>query len=527
MKKILAALLAASFILIPLSGCGEEDKKFSETVVISAESPSFETDLYSVSFGTAVLAKDTEMTVSEVDTPPLFYEGEPSRVYNFSLDKMENLTSVSDFTIPFVPAEEEVAVAAYWDGSAWQPVNYTYENGAVTIHTEITGTYGAFSVKRPGVRDAAMALYYIPSTLDATEQSINFFSGNAGTEPGTSKCASFFSNIYSGVLSVNIGSGILSESGFDEAYVSQYTETAAKAGSAFAVFQTIRSIRNASSVTSSLESLRNAAKSIDKLPDSFFRQDACKAVRAATAYLDFCVTPYKEEAPSTMANAYKAAYDDYYSDTGKGHRDTGAWYRELYALLSDGFFESANTTASIKNDVSTYSNALWDDPKLLQEHKNKAIEAGHTDPGKLTKDIKNELINELEGKLYGGAVKEAMLQAIKQLEQKAYREFKAAFEEYCDYVYRNVSLTLYTSTAVDDFAGCTVSFENQPESADGDIPPCTLNSNGEGTIGFRVFSFLKHGLRPVLTVTDDEGNTKRLEIPLHVPNNEIDLSGAK
>lgn len=533
--------LLSDIVSITWSKIEDYDEKAS-VFVLDENKTSVSTSYFSVSFDKTIFDEPTKLAVTQPSGIPMPMEEGiiQSVIYDFNLENIHELTGSVEIRLPISIDNGSTPCAAYFDEqqNKWRPINHYYDDATqeIVIRTSHLSTYSAFGVSKEHTKEAKLLYLCYPWDDYNMNEIVKDLQKIIESPSPEKEAADMYANDY-GLYTqwgLDFGYNTLESLGFESEFLGKFSTALGYIGVAWNAYQVCCSDFEGNDAQAAGITMKVCLNQIVGQIASVCKTSVMNASMAAVAVLDYCINKFGETAWSGRKDIYKAAFDLYYSKSGrqyvggegKGYRTAVDWFKVLKPIFERTDVTEGDITKIIDEEVTRYCQEFWDDETVVAQCMADAKNMGWTGGGGLNSQIKQELSNELRGDLYNGVLV-SVFQAIKnKLENEAFEILEQQQEEYINLMNKFVTLKFIDSSKGEDasvYNGYKVRFANVPSSiVDAEKWETTINEKGEGNIQFRVFAYASEGFKPSLVlVTPDDEEIATYSFKMNLVNNMI------
>lgn len=449
-----------------------------------------------------------------------------AKVVDIDLEGIHELDGAARIRIPFEVADDELPGAAYYNQETgeWEPVNSYYDKstGEVVILTTHFSMFGTFKVKKEHTHAAYLSFYTIPID-DASDTELRDILVSAAK--GVTDWVSWNAEAY-GTLSIakDLGFTFLGTAGFDEKLLKDCNKTLGNIAVGFSVFEICRSAFFGDDKKLAQESLKLVASKLTNGATSLLVDAVGSAVGFSTAFIDYALTKFAEEAWRGRNDIYWRAYRAYYSKRAipglaNAYRSSPQWYQLLYPIFEKPNQTSEEIKAQIDQIVDDYTQEFWRDENLIVDYFYEVSGLPYSQGGGLNQRLKDEISSTFKQEILGDILPGVFQSISDKLYDKQYARVRNELVKYAKTMNQIIALQFKDGQITGEksrYAGCTVRFKNLPNTiTDPEKWQCVLTDQGTGVIRFRLYPYTFEGVKPMMEVVDAEGKVvKQLAIAI-------------
>lgn len=449
-----------------------------------------------------------------------------AKVVDIDLEGIHELDGAARIRIPFEVADDELPGAAYFNQETgeWEPVNSYYDKstGEVVILTSHFSMFGTFKVKKEHTHAAYLSFYSIPYDDASTSELRDILVSAA---KGVTDWVSWNAEAY-GTLSIakDLGFTFLGTAGFDEKLLKDCNKTLGNIAVGFSVFEICRSAFFGDDKKLAQESLKLVASKLTNGATSLLVDAVGSAVGFSTAFIDYALTKFAEEAWRGRNDIYWRAYRAYYSKRAipglaNAYRSSPQWYQLLYPIFEKPNQTSEEIKAQIDQIVDDYTQEFWRDENLIVDYFYEVSGLPYSQGGGLNQRLKDEISSTFKQEILGDILPGVFQSISDKLYDKQYARVRNELVKYAKTMNQIIALQFKDGQITGEksrYAGCTVRFKNLPNTiTDPEKWQCVLTDQGTGVIRFRLYPYTFEGVKPMMEVVDAEGKVvKQLAIAI-------------
>lgn len=500
----------------------------AETFTMNEETMEVKGDNCSVTLFPTAVDEDKQLTIREstgVQTITVANEEaeggqsvltDNAKVVDIELEGIHELDGAARIRIPFEVADGELPGAAYFNQETgeWEPVNSYYDKttGEVVILTTHFSMFGTFKVKKEHTHAAYLSFYSIPYDDASTSELRDILVSAA---KGVTDWVSWNAEAY-GTLSIakDLGFTFLGTAGFDEQLLKDCNKTLGNIAVGFSVFEICRSVFFGDDKKLAQESLKLVASKLTNGATSLLVDAVGSAVGFSTAFIDYALTKFAEEAWRGRNDIYWRAYRAYYSKRAipglaNAYRSSPQWYQLLYPIFEKPNQTSEEIKAQIDQIVDDYTQEFWRDENLIVDYFYEVSGLPYSQGGGLNQRLKDEISSTFKQEILGDILPGVFQSISDKLYDKQYARVRNELVKYAKTMNQIIALQFKDGQITGEksrYAGCTVRFKNLPNTiTDPEKWQCVLTDQGTGVIRFRLYPYTFEGVKPMMEVVDAEG----------------------